>query len=180
MTLSASIPSGSTPPECESAGSVSGIISGMSRHVQITFDARDPRALSSFWREALGYVHPGPPGVSLPAGADPLAAWDDFLARVGVPEEQRNTRSAIEDPEGQGPRLFFQQVPEDKRAKNRVHLDVRAAPGLEGEERMTALEVESDRLVSLGATRIRRYEPDPLSAGHIVMADPEGNEFCLD
>ncbi len=76
--------------------------------------------------------------------------------------------------------MFFQQVPEDKSAKNRVHLDVRAAPGLEGEERMSALEVECDRLVSLGATRIRRYEPDPLSAGHIVMADPEGNEFCLD
>jgi hypothetical protein len=59
-------------------------------------------------------VHPGPPGVDLPDDADPLAAWDDFLARVGVPEEQRNTRSAIEDPDGHGPRLFFQQVLEGK------------------------------------------------------------------
>ena len=42
----------------------------------------------------------GPPGVDLPEDADPLAAWDGFLARVGVPEEQRNTRSAIEDPAG--------------------------------------------------------------------------------
>ena len=108
----------------------------MSRHIQVTFDAHDPRALSSFWRDVLGYVHPGPPGVDLPQDADPLAAWDDFLARVGVPEEQRNTRSAIEDPDGHGPRLFFQQVPEDKVAKNRVHLDVRAAPGLQGEKRM--------------------------------------------
>ena len=91
----------------------------MSRHIQVTFDARDPRALSSFWRDALGYVHPGPPGVDLPEDADPLAAWDDFLARVGVPEEQRNTRSAIEDPDGHGPRLFFQQVPEGKVVKNR-------------------------------------------------------------
>ncbi|WP_225805355.1 VOC family protein [Streptomyces sp. NK15101] len=153
----------------------------MSRHFQVTFDAHDPRALSSFWREALGYVHPGPPGVELPEGADPLAAWDDFLARVGVPEEERDARSAIEDPEGQGPRVFFQRVPEGKAAKNRVHLDVRAAPGLVGDERMAALEAECDRLVGLGAKRVRRFEPaPPMSAGHIVMTDPEGNEFCLD
>ena len=38
----------------------------MSRHVQVTFDAHDPRTLSSFWRDVLGYVHPGPPGVDLP------------------------------------------------------------------------------------------------------------------
>ncbi|MGV9614717.1 VOC family protein [Nocardia xishanensis] len=153
----------------------------MSRHIQITFDANDPKALSTFWRDALGYVHPGPPGVDLPADADPLAAWDEFLARIGVPPEQRNTKSAIEDPDGHGPRLFFQQVPEGKVAKNRVHLDVRAAPGLQGEERMAALEAECDRLVALGAKRARRHEPEPpLSAGFIVMADPEGNEFCLD
>jgi hypothetical protein len=72
-------------------------------------------------------------------------------------------------------------VPEDKVAKNRVHLDVRAAPGLQGDERMTALETECARLVGLGATRLRRHEPaPPLTYGHIVMADPEGNEFCLD
>ena len=123
----------------------------MSRHIQVTFDAHDPRALSSFWCEVLGYVHPGPPGVDLPANADALAAWDEFLERIGVPEDQRNSRSAIEDPDGHGPRLFFQQVPADKVNKNRVHLDVRAAPGLEGEERMVALEAERDRLVALGA-----------------------------
>ncbi|TDC53932.1 VOC family protein [Jiangella ureilytica] len=153
----------------------------MSRHVQITFDAHDPRALSSFWRDVLGYAYPAPPGADLPDGADPLAAWDEFLTRIGVPEEQWNSRSAIEDPDGDGPRLFFQQVPEDKVAKNRVHLDVRAAPGLEGDERMAALEAECDRLVALGATRVRRFEPDePWSGGFIVMTDPEGNEFCLD
>ena len=153
----------------------------MSRHIQVTFDAHDPRALSSFWRDVLGYVHPGPPGVEPPEGADPLAAWDDFLARAGVPVQERNTGSALEDPDGRGPRLFFQQVPEDKVAKNRVHLDVRAAPGLWGDERMAALESECERLVALGARRVRRYEPHaPLSAGFIVMADPEGNEFCLD
>ncbi len=153
----------------------------MSRDIQVTFDARDPRALSSFWRDALGYVHPPPPGVDLPEDGDPLAAWDDFLARVGVPADQRNRASAIEDPDGRGPRLFFQQVPEDKSGKNRVHLDVRAAPGLHGGERMAALEAECERLVALGAVRLRRHEPaPPMSAGFLVMADPEGNEFCLD
>ncbi|MBW4717156.1 VOC family protein [Saccharothrix obliqua] len=153
----------------------------MSRHVQVTFDAHSPRALSRFWCEVLGYVHPGPPGVEVPAGVDPLTAWDDFLARIGVPEDQRDTRSAIEDPEGRGPRIFFQRVPEEKIAKNRVHLDVRAAPGLQGDERMAALEAECARLVGLGATRVRRHEPEPpMSAGFIVLLDPEGNEFCLD
>ncbi|WP_280347286.1 VOC family protein [Nocardia neocaledoniensis] len=153
----------------------------MSRTVQVTVDAADPRALSTFWRDVLGYAHPAPPGVELPAGADPLAAWDEFLARAGVPEEQRNTRSAIEDPEGRGPRMFFQQVPEGKVAKNRVHLDVRVAPGLQGAERMAALEAECERLLALGARRLERFEPEPpLGFGHIVMADPEGNEFCLD
>ncbi|MEV6218716.1 VOC family protein [Nocardia sp. NPDC051833] len=153
----------------------------MSRQFQVTFDAADPKALSTFWREVLGYVHPGPPGVELADGADPLAAWDEFLARLGVPADQRNTRSAIEDPAGDGPRVFFQQVPEGKVAKNRVHLDVRVAPGLQGDERMTALEAECTRLVALGATRLRRFEPEPpMSFGFIVMADPEGNEFCLD
>jgi hypothetical protein len=153
----------------------------MSRDLQITFDCRDPRALSTFWSAALGYVIPGPPGVPLAEGDDPLAAWDAFLERIGVPESERNSRSAIEDPDGTRPRVFFQQVPEDKVVKNRVHLDVRAAPGLAGEERMAALETECARLVGLGARRLERFEPaPPMAGGHIVMADPEGNEFCLD
>ena len=46
---------------------------------------------------------------------------------------------------------------------------------------MGALEAEAERLVALGATRVQRFEPDPpMSGGHIVMQDPEGNEFCLD
>ena len=48
-------------------------------------------------------------------------------------------------------------------------------------ERMAALEAESERLVALGATRVERHEPaPPMTAGHLVMRDPEGNEFCLD
>ncbi|SFP92408.1 VOC family protein [Actinomadura madurae] len=145
----------------------------MARDVQITFDSADPAALSAFWAEVLGYRLQDPPG--------DFASWDEALEALGVPPERRNDASAVVDPEGSGPRLFFQRVPEGKRAKNRVHLDVRAAPGLEGDARMAALEAEAARLVALGATRLDRHEPaPPLGFGHIVMADPEGNEFCLD
>jgi hypothetical protein len=141
------------------------------RAVQVTFDCADPRALGTFWTEVLGYVVPPPP-----PGFD---SWDAFADTL--PPDQRNERWAAVDPEGVGPRLFFQRVPEPKTAKNRVHLDVRAAPGLQGEGRMAALEAECARLVALGATRLRRFDPDPpMSAGFLVLADPEGNEFCLD
>jgi hypothetical protein len=156
----------------------------MAREFQVTFDAGDPVALSVFWADALGYVVQPPPGQQLdPAtpAEEVIAAWMTFLEEAGVPAERRRSASAVVDPAGTGPRVFFQQVPEGKTAKNRVHLDVRAAPGLTGDERMTALERECDRLVALGAGRVRRFEPDPpLSLGHIVMTDPEGNEFCLD
>jgi hypothetical protein len=153
----------------------------MSNDFQVTFDCADPQRLSLFWRDVLGYVHPPPPGVQLAEGADPLEAWDAFLDARDVPADERNSRSALEDPDGMRPRLFFQRVPEGKQVKNRVHLDVRAAPGLEGEERLAALEAECQRLVTLGATRVQRFEPEPfVSGGFIVMQDPEGNEFCLD
>lgn len=141
------------------------------REVQITFDCADPRALSLFWNEVLGYELPAPP-----PGFD---SWDAFAETL--PEERRNTASASQDPAGAGPRLFFQQVPEGRSVKNRVHLDVRVAPGFEGDERMAALETECERLVAFGASRVERHEPaPPMSAGFIVMQDPEGNEFCLD
>ena len=145
----------------------------MSREIQVTFDAADPAALAAFWAEALGYqVQAPPPGFD---------SWDAALEAWGIPPDRRNDASAVVDPEGVGPRVFIQRVPEGKTAKNRVHLDVRAAPGLEGEERMAALEAECERLVTLGASRHERVEPaPPLSFGTIVMADPEGNEFCLD
>ena len=143
------------------------------RAVQVTFDAADPARLATFWAEALHYVFQPPP--------EGFASWDDALDAWGVPAERRDSASAILDPDGQGPRVFFQQVPEPKTAKNRVHLDVRAAPGLRGEERMAALEDECVRLLALGAQRVRRAEPgEDNGQGFIVMLDPEGNEFCLD
>jgi catechol 2,3-dioxygenase-like lactoylglutathione lyase family enzyme len=145
----------------------------MSREVQVTFDCADPARLAAFWAEALGYHLQAPP--------EPFTSWDEALTAFNVPPERRNDASAVIDPDGDRPRLFFQKVAEPKQTKNRVHLDVRAAPGLADDERMAALEVEAERLVGHGATRLKRHEPAaPLEAGHIVMADPEGNEFCLE
>jgi catechol 2,3-dioxygenase-like lactoylglutathione lyase family enzyme len=145
----------------------------MANEIQVTFDCGDPAALAGFWCEVLGYVVQAPP-----PGFD---SWEQALEAFGVPPERRNDASAAVDPDGAGPRLFFQKVPEGKTAKNRVHLDVRSAPGLEGEERMAALETRCEQLVALGATRVERHEPaPPMAGGHIIMTDPEGNEFCLD
>ncbi|QLQ36067.1 VOC family protein [Micromonospora robiginosa] len=145
----------------------------MGLDVQFTFDCADPAKLAAFWAEALDYRVQGPP--------DGFDSWEQALTAFGVPPERHNDASAVVDPEGAGPRLFFQRVPEPKRVKNRVHLDVRAAPGLTGDARMAALEEAADRLVARGASRVARHEPaPPLGAGHLIMTDPEGNEFCLD
>ena len=145
----------------------------MSKEVQVTFDCADPAALAAFWAEVLGYqVQPPPEGFD---------SWEAALEAFGVPRDQWNSRSAIVPVDDHRPRVFFQRVPEGKTVKNRVHLDVRAAPGLAGDERMEALEAEASRLEALGASRAYRVEPDPpLEFGFITMHDPEGNEFCLD
>src|ERR1700743_1395850 len=104
---------------------------GMAIEFQVTFDSADPGAHAAFWAEALHYVLPPPP-----SGFD---SWDAALDAWGVPAEQRNDRSALIDPDGVGPRLFSQKVPEPKTAKNRVHLDLRAAAGVPPEGRADAL-----------------------------------------
>lgn len=145
----------------------------MSVRFQVTFDAADPAALAAFWAAALGYELAPPPG-----GFD---SWDGYLDAQGVPAAARNRASALVDPDGEGPRIFFQRVPEAKTAKNRVHLDLRSAAGIvDQDERMARLEATCERLVGLGATRVARHDRDAFSLGFIVMQDPEGNEFCLD
>jgi hypothetical protein len=142
----------------------------MGLEVQVTFDAADPAALAGFWKRVLGYVEQPPP--------DGWSSWEDWATEMGIPKDRWNDQSAIVDPDGDGPRLFFQRVPEDKAGKNRVHLDVRAAPGLEDDARRRRLRDERDRLVALGATEL--YELEERGAFWITMQDPEGNEFCLD
>ncbi len=144
----------------------------MATHFQVTFDSADPATHAAFWAQALHYVQQPPP--------DGFDSWDAALESWGVPPERRNDRAAIVDPDGAGPRLFFQKVPEPKTAKNRVHLDVRAAAGRPPEERDAALEAECERLLALGARVVERLGPDAMDGLCIVMQDPEGNEFCLD
>ena len=140
------------------------------RQVQVTFDCAEPERVARFWCEVLGYVVPPPP--------EGFASWDDF--NRALPPEQQDSAFACVDPTGVGPRLFFQRVPECKVVKNRVHLDVRAGTGLVGDERLSALEAERDRLVDLGASCVRVMRADGINESCIVMQDVEGNEFCLD
>jgi hypothetical protein len=142
----------------------------MATSFQVTFDAADPGALAAFWAEVLGYIEQPPP--------EGFASWDDWARDQGIPEERWKDNAAIVDPEGAGPRIFFQRVPEGKTAKNRVHLDVRSAPGLDADARRERLERECERLLGLGAEK--RYELEERGQFWITMADPEGNEFCLD
>ena len=94
----------------------------MSRTVQIVFDAADPAKVGDFWAAALGYVRESPP-----EGFD---TWPEALQAFGVPEELWDSADAVVDPDGSGPRLFIQKVPEAKTVKNRVHLDIRVSdPG---------------------------------------------------
>ena len=144
----------------------------MGREIQVTFDCADPGELAKFWATALGGVVPPPP--------DGSATWDEFLEARGVPPEHRNDASAVEDPDGQRPRIFFQKVPEGKVAKNRVHLDLNVGGGssVALEERRRRVDVEVARLKQLGATD-ERGAMEKQGEYWVRMNDPEGNEFCV-
>jgi len=73
---------------------------------------------------------------------------------------------------GDGPRLILQQVPENKQVKNRLHIDLDHAATFD-------IEAEADRLVTLGARKVSGVVEEFPGSGWIVMADPEGNEFCV-
>jgi hypothetical protein len=138
--------------------------------IQVVFDAAEPEKLAEFWGLALGYV-PEPP----PAG---FATWADFAREKGIdPSEFGDVASRI-DPAGEGPRLYFQRVPEGKTAKNRVHLDVRVAGAeVRGPERDKLIAETVARLEAAGGT-IAWVEDDKYGQA-TVMRDPEGNEFCV-
>jgi hypothetical protein len=138
---------------------------------QVVIDCADPAALAAFWATALHYeVQPPPEG---------FASWEEALAAWGVPEDAWNSRSAVTDPDGEGPRIFFQQVPEPKTLKNRVHLDVNAGGplGTPNEERRARVAAEVERLEGVGASVFREVEER--GEHWVVMQDPEGNEFCV-
>ncbi len=143
----------------------------MSLSFQVTFDAHDPEKLADFWKEALGYQRPPPP--------PGYATWESFLEDKGIPEEEWGGADALIDPDGDGPRLYFQKVPESKTAKNRVHLDINAADrDTDATQRRIDIDQEVDRLIAHGATRIEDVNEKD-SFVWTVMHDPEGNEFCV-
>lgn len=143
----------------------------MATAIQVVFDCTDPERLATFWAATLGYTLQEPPN-----GA---ASWEDWLTAQGIPEYQWNSASAIVDPDGLGPRIFFQRVPEPKTVKNRVHLDVNVGGGhtVDADESRRRVTAEVERLRALGARQIAVFEER--GEYWIVMADPEGNEFCL-
>ncbi len=143
---------------------------------KLVIDAKSAPELADFWAAALEYEVEDPSaliGQLLAAGhigADAVTEHNgrkNFrgYAAIRHPDDPFDPTSGI----GRGRRLLFQDVPEAKSGKNRLHVDIHSEPG--GLDRLVA------RLEGLGATRVREYDQGP--AGHWwVMRDPEGNEFC--
>ncbi|MEE1791009.1 VOC family protein [Streptomyces sp. BE308] len=148
----------------------------MTLHWKLVIDSADPHAQAGFWAEALGYLVEDNSALVeqlLAAGAVPETitvhahgrrAWRD-LAAARHPDDPYEELSGT----GQGRRLLFQRVPEPKTVKNRLHIDVHAAPGQR--------DAEVARLRELGASLLRTVE-EP-SGSWLVLSDPEGNEFCV-
>jgi hypothetical protein len=145
---------------------------------QLTIDCDDSSRLVAFWCEALGYVpEPAPPG---------WASWLDYWRAGGIPEEElvgaEKGSGAIVDPEGLRPRIWFQEVPEPKAGKNRLHVDLRHTPGREAmpyAARRASVDAEVGRLVGLGATVAYTNAPEGADYYAVTLRDPEGNEFCV-
>lgn len=118
-------------------------------------DSRDPQALARWWARALGWtlVHDTPEEVLLVPG------WVTPEVLRDVPWERR------------GPGLSFVRVPEAKAVKNRLHLDLAPHPRQDRD-------AEIRRLLDLGATPADVGQDEERSTG-TVLADPEGNEFCV-
>lgn len=148
----------------------------MALHWKLIIDTADAPRLADFWAAALEYEieDAGPLIASLiEAGHVPEEAVAEHggkrmfrgYAAIRHPDDPYDEFSGI----GKGRRLLFQDVPEPKTTKNRLHLDIHAEPG--------QLDELVARLETLGASRVR--EVDQGMAGHWwVMRDPEGNEFC--
>ena len=147
----------------------------MATRIQVTIDCADPDRLARFWAEALGYRLEEPP--------DGFATWQDYWVSRGLPPEEveGDGYDSIVDPEGLGPRIWFQPVPEGKVVKNRVHLDLGVSGGRQVPlaTRRQRVDAEAERLLAAGATRLRVLSTEGVDHYGVVMADPEGNEFCL-
>jgi hypothetical protein len=89
--------------------------------------------------------------------------------------------AALTDPGRGAARHHAHEGPEPKAAKNRLHLDLQVSGGRHQPAAARAEQIEATvaRLIDVGATRLARYAQPDGSLDHVVMADPEGNEFCV-
>ncbi|MGP4110660.1 VOC family protein [Streptomyces sp. 4N509B] len=127
----------------------------MARLHDIVVDSAHPASIARFWADALeGYA-------VAPYDAAELARLRAF--GIEDPEDDPTVLVEPQGPRNGGPRLWFQRVPEPKTGKNRLHLDLLTHN----------VEVEIARLTELGAKVLSRHEQIT------ILADPEGNEFCL-
>ena len=139
---------------------------------QIVVDCADPDRMARFWATALRYDLEEPPG--------DFTSWKEYWVSVGVPEDEVDDGyDSIVDPTGAKPRVWFQQVPEGKTVKNRLHFDLLVGGGrsVPIEERIERVIAEADRLLAAGATERHRKHTPEQDHFFIGMADPEGNEF---
>jgi Glyoxalase-like domain len=144
----------------------------MALDFQVVFDCADPHALADWWADALGWeVEASDPDFIRRMVAEGHATEDDTTTHRGVLVWKTGAAIAPPNDPPSGPRrrILFQQVPEPKTVKNRVHLDVWV-----GQDRV---ESELARLTAAGATFLHRGRQGPHSWA--TIADPEGNELCL-
>ncbi|HEX6196105.1 MAG TPA: VOC family protein [Jiangellaceae bacterium] len=120
-----------------------------SKFTELAIDCADPNALSRFWCSVLDYE---------------VQDEDDSIVTIGPPM----LRDGEDHPGPVPPTLTFAQVPEGKTVKNRLHLDLNPTDREQDEE--------VRRLFDLGARHADIGQGDE---SWVVLADPEGNEFCV-
>ena len=121
-----------------------------SRFSEVVVDCHDPRRLAEFWSEVLGY--------------EIIDDSEDGIVEIAGEEQTPEAMRRGIVP----PTILFAVVPEEKTVKNRLHIDLRPV------DRTSAEEVE--RILALGA---RRVDVGQGEQSWTVLADPEGNEFCV-
>jgi hypothetical protein len=140
----------------------------MAYEFQVTIDSPAPHPLADWWAETLGWERePTDEAFIRRMVEQGHAAESDTMRHDG--RLVWVAGAAIRHPTDGAPRVLFQQVPEPKTVKNRLHLDVRVGP----EHR----DAEVTRLTERGATVLHHGRQGPFT--WVTMADPQGNEFCL-
>ena len=134
---------------------------------QLVVSSTRPHDLVRFWAAALGYDVEDTSDLIRGLTERGLVTEQDFFESDG--QLWFNDLVGMRDPSGTRPRFLFQRTAEEKSGRNRLHIDINVG----GEGR--AAEVE--RLQGLGASIL--WEIDEPGSRHTTMADPDGNEFCV-